>query len=130
MIQVFVAHAKGDSQQRIQGALDLLRGLSAQPFEVTLGYTEWEKSFRRCGTWEAWAEYVATAKRYGSSSPLYDMFVCIDDVAGAATENIVRAALKAGKYVCKLDTNGMHTVVGLYGLGLDDYTQAAKLVYK
>ena len=127
MINVFIAHAKGDSTQTVALALAHLKRYSSNEYTVTLGFDEWQRSFRKCGTWDAWAKYIATAKQYGSNHALFDVIVCIDPVVGKATESIVTAALAADKPVCLVDSNGLHTVLHVESLG-EDYVASSRLV--
>ena len=113
--RVFYAHPKdaADAALTADTAL-LLTALSAiigdaRTVEVTTGFADWQKHFRRCGSWENWTRDVAVGKSYGSTEPRYHAIVLgvtpgeVDGwVVGSATQRIADLAQGAKKPVLML----------------------------
>lgn len=110
--RVFYAHPKGMADAALAAdALLLCEHLSAiigdtRTVEVTTGFADWGKHFRRCGSWENWTRDVAVGQGYGASEPRYHAFVLgltpgeIDGwVVGTATRKLADLAIGARKPV-------------------------------
>jgi hypothetical protein len=103
--RVLLAHPKNLSDEEIdafraevqRAILDVLpeRGVN-----VTPGRDEYALTFRRCGTWDAWARNAATGVEYGTGEPRYHAIVVAPSRGvGKATAGILRHALAARKPV-------------------------------
>lgn len=103
--RLFLAHPKNLSDEEIDALRDSVRGAVAyalpdRDVEVTTGRDDYATTFRRCGTWTAWAKNVATGVEYGTGLPRYHAIVVAPvSAVGKATGEILRAAMSAHKPV-------------------------------
>jgi hypothetical protein len=94
----FLAHAKADSDEtlevRLAQAKAVLEPLSkGKPFEIVLGRDYFAERFKACGSWESWAQEVATGRHYLARDPLFAGILIPAGPVGAGTAKIVEAAL-------------------------------------
>jgi hypothetical protein len=117
--RVFLAHPKalGDTEidaLRDQTHAHLSAVLTDRTVIVTPGRDEHAATFRRAGTWDAWARDVARGVEYGTGEARYHAFVVAPSAdIGRATEGIIRHALAAGKPVLLLAARGFTQVRAL-----------------
>ena len=103
-LRIFVAHAKGESDEglivmRDQITQALRKAFGAREPAVTLGRDDYAAHFQRAGSWDAWAREVATAVHPTTREPRYHGIVVPATRVGAATQAIVGQALGMGKPV-------------------------------
>lgn len=117
--RVFLAHPKALSDEEIDALRDqthaqLSAVLTDRTVVVTPGRDEHAATFRRAGTWDAWARDVARGVEYGTGEARYHAFVVAPDPGvGRATEGIIRHALAAGKPILLLAARGFTRVRAL-----------------
>jgi hypothetical protein len=117
--RVFLAHPKALSDEEIDALRDQTRAqlsavLTDRTVVVTPGRDEHAATFRRAGTWDAWARDVACGIEYGTGEVRYHAFVVAPDPGvGRATEGIIRHALAAGKPILLLAARGFTRVRAL-----------------
>jgi hypothetical protein len=115
--RIFLAHPKAlmdaDIDALCAEALD--RVSSALPdrrVAVIAGRDAYRASYQRCGTWEAWARYIATGTEYGTGEPAFHAVVVAPVPAlGKATAGIVQHALTANKPVFVLNDGTLRRVL-------------------
>lgn len=86
-----------DLHESIDHALNTLLGGALQ--SLTTGKADFDKNFKQCGSWEAWAKEVSTGVDFVTREPKYTLFVVTQERVGAATARIVGQALTARKVV-------------------------------
>jgi trans-2-enoyl-CoA reductase len=102
--RVFLAHPKGLSGEevaRMEGAVRAYMK-AKQPtldIEVTTGFADWERHFKRLGSWDAWILDVAKGVDYTTREPRYTHFVVPEGAMGKATADILSTAMAVGKEV-------------------------------
>lgn len=115
----FLAHPKALDDETIDALCERTRALlsAALPdraVRVVPGRDDYNATFRRAGTWNAWARDVACGIEYGTGAPRYSVLVVAPDASvGKATETILRLALQAGKPVLLLTPDGFAPVRSL-----------------
>jgi hypothetical protein len=102
---VFYAHPKdtpalalAEGVEAIRDALQAVIG-DARTVEVTSGLEDWQRHFRRAGSWEAWTRDVAVGRIYGQDQPRYHAIVASPSVVGQATRRVLELALGLKKPV-------------------------------
>lgn len=117
--RVLLTHPKNVSDEEINALADeacaVIRGaLPDRDVIVTPGRDEYAQTFRRCGTWDAWARNAATGVEYGTGLPRYHAFVVAPAASvGRATSGILRHALASNKPVFLLSGGVLSRVRGL-----------------
>lgn len=108
-VRVFVAHAKGDPDDRlaemktaVTSALRAVAGDKPVTIEVTLGRDDFERSFAHAGSWDGWARSVGAGVHPVTREPTYHAIVVTAERVGAATAKIVEAALSDGRKVVRI----------------------------
>jgi BMFP domain-containing protein YqiC len=103
-IRVFVAHAKSDPddvidriQKKVSETICNAAKASGSDVEIKifLGRDDFAENFKRCGSWDAWAEDVVNRIDFATRLVVYDAIVVTNQVIGAATQAIIRSALAA-----------------------------------
>lgn len=113
--RVFYGHTKGLSEAAARADAEQIRAYltgiigDARTVDVTTGFADWERHFRRCGSWENWTRDVAVGRGYGATEPRYHAFVLgltpgetSGWVVGAATQRLADLAIGARKPVLGL----------------------------
>lgn len=103
-LRIFIAHAKGDSEETLIEMRDaitlaLRRAFPSREPKVTLGRDDYNRNFTAAGSWDTWAREVATAIHPTTREPRYHGIVVPADRVGAATQAIVGQALGMAKPV-------------------------------
>jgi hypothetical protein len=117
--RVLLTHPKNLSDEEINALCDETRyalrdALYDRNVHVTAGRDEYAATFRRCGTWDAWARNAATGVEYGTGLPRYHAFVVAPVASvGKATAGILRHALTSGKPVFLLQDRALVRVRAL-----------------
>lgn len=123
----FLAHSKacGDLEiDELRRTATLMLGVLArgQPFEVVMGRDYFHARFKAAGSWNAWAQEVATAVSYVTREPVFKAILVPEGPIGAGTAKIVKEALGVRKPVFSFDRRGNWTrVVGLEVKNSDDW---------
>lgn len=118
----FFAHPKAMAADEITNTRTaLLAWMQArQPsieVELTSGRDDYDQHFKRCGSWDAWAEDVATGITYATREPRFHGFIIPGRSCGAATARIVRSALNARKPVWCWTGSGLVPIYSLERAG-------------
>ena len=126
MKRIFLATAKGDSPDKIDG---WKRELLAELPGVTIvdGYTDWQDNFSRCGGWNEWARDVAQGRDINGQAR-YDLFVCPYACVGKATAQILEAAMQSGKPVVLASADGAKRVIGVMQVDAHSWKAGWELV--
>ena len=127
MKRIFLATAKGDSPDKIDG---WKRELLAELPGVTIvdGYTDWQDNFSRCGGWGEWARDVAQGRDINGQAR-YDLFVSPYALVGRATAQILEAAMQMGKPVVLASAaNGAQRVIGVMQVDAHSWKAGWELV--
>jgi len=118
----FFAHPKAMAADEITNTRTaLLQWMKVkQPeiaIELTSGRDDYDRHFARCGSWDSWAEDVATGIDYMSREPRFHGFIVPGKSVGAATARILRSALSARKPVWIWTGAGLVPVYSLSRVG-------------
>ena len=114
--RIFVAHPKATADADIDAlcaeALDRVSAaLPDRKVAVIAGRDAYLASYQRCGTWDAWARYIATGGEYGTGEPAFHAIVVAPlPGIGKATAGIVQHALTANKPVLLLNGGALRRV--------------------
>jgi hypothetical protein len=117
--RLLLAHPKNLSDEEIDALSAEARGvvkaaLPDRDVSITPGRDEYAATFRRCGTWEAWARNAATGVEYGTGLPRYHAIIVAPAASvGRATAGILRHAIAAGKPVFLLAGGDLMRVLRL-----------------
>lgn len=117
--RVLLTHPKNLSDDEINALCDEARAvvraaLPDRDVTVTAGRDEYALTFRRCGTWDAWARNAATGVEYGTGLPRYHAFVVAPVASvGKATAGILRHAISSNKPVLLLTDGALARVRAL-----------------
>ena len=116
-LRIFIAHAKGDSDQALKEyvagiTLALRQTFGNREPKVTLGRDDYARHFATAGAWDRWARDVVTRIMPVSREPAYHgIVVPVDDTArvGAATKIMIEHAVTIGKPVLIYSQAGILT---------------------
>lgn len=124
-IRAFIAHAKGDADDRIAALKDdvttVLERMAAgrKPVEVVIARDYYFANFSRCGSWEAYARDVSQGVHYLTREPNFSLIVLADERIGAATQAIVKHALAVAKLVVLWESGGFVKIVDVEQVSRD-----------
>ncbi len=129
---VFLASPKGTPDQEIDTAFVLIEekfkeAVPHADVKVVRAKDEWDKSFSQCGSWEAWAEHVATGVDYEYRTPLYNAVVCTTETIGRATATIVEKALSARRMVALVRGPKIEQVIAVECVDSDNWQSGWRL---
>lgn len=94
---IFVAHAKADADEFVAASVARFKNrFPNTDCTFILGRDDWQISFRKSGSWEAWQKNVVYGVRYGTDKRKFDCIFLLDLIVGKATAKIVEHALEAG----------------------------------
>ena len=126
MIRVFLAHGKMCSESDVERLTRALtRGLEGyaqgKPFEIVSGRDYFAERFKAAGSWDAWAEEVATGVDYVTRHALFDAIAVPTMRVGAGTARIVRSALGVGKLVLHFDEGSIQRIRSIRAVEVSDW---------
>jgi hypothetical protein len=111
MKRFLLLHSKSDDDARISVLLQVARDAieprsRGKPFEVMPGRDFYTARFKACGSWDAWTTEAATGTSYPDHMPYFDGFLVPTPRFGSGTGQIVEKALRAGKPVFAIRSDG------------------------
>lgn len=107
--RAFLAHAKSESELQIEGARRLTTMILEREakgravVEVVLGRVDYDLNFKRCGSWDGWAQDVVKRQDYVTRDPVYGAIVVTNRYVGRATAAIVGHALRERRPIFVLE---------------------------
>lgn len=128
LFRIFLAHAKGDSDQQIKWWCDhISRKIHASAthgtaFSIVLGRDDYEQNFKRCGSWDAWTQDVVDRIDHATRESVYHAIVVPHESIGAATAKIIENALVKSLPVIRIDEGGAFMRV----VGVDRVSESYK----
>ena len=126
-LRVFLAHPKGLSESEIAALVELVHAVITRLkpdalVRVVTGFEDWTRSFKACGSWDAWTKRVGSGVSFTSREPLYHAIVVAPSrYVGHATKEIVLHAAKARKPIGYFDGAALRRVVGIHEHNDRDY---------
>jgi hypothetical protein len=90
---------------------------------------EFQKHFAAIGSWDGWADHVASGKDYLTRKDYYQSIMCVSETIGKSTAQIVNRSLARGKSVFFYDENrNIKLVSSIIEVDSENWTSGWKII--